>query len=492
MPGSSSSKGLKKAVSTLQQATSASSKKKTESLGGAPSKAPKQPQAKPNGLPRLIAVPDRASPDDPLKLHFYAAEGKAQGLVVFAPGSRGGMGPGQAMSTIGMFNPRVSSIYPEVAQGLAKLGFASAHLTWRLNPTRKGAPPGTLKSPTQLMLGVADIALAARYLRAQHGKRGVTLPLSLVGFSFGGPSTMAAGALAVAPGSGEAAKAADTSGMAPLCGVITLGCGMRVDHGGSKAFKDIGNRLVGGASRARPHDYGGVDSESCVDAYAAVGLPLCMIHGLADVTVDPRASATIFSRARGPKAALWLEGADHQARTRFDVVCSTLLEWIPALLQRPAIAPSAAAGSATEALITALTQSQPLPPAAGATQHTDVAAGGGDGEQADTEQDEEGGEDDQLGQADEALALDGTQNAGPGDDEGEEEEEGSSGAPSDVDEPDSAPSTFRDGDADATALPIMAMGGLTIGSDAQSTLINAPPLPPDEHCPFLNGEARTL
>ena len=73
---------------------------------------------------------------------------------------------------------------------------------------------------------------------------------------------------------------------------------------------------LGGASRARPHEYGGLDSESCVDLYAAAGLPLCMIHGLADVTVDPEASAAIFARARGPKAATWLRGADHHARSR--------------------------------------------------------------------------------------------------------------------------------------------------------------------------------
>ena len=263
-----------------------------------------------NGMPRLVSVPDRSNPDDPLRVMYYCAdEGvKARGLVVLAPGSRGGMGPGQEhrgpSNTIGQFNPRIGCIYPTVARELASQGYAVVHLTWRLNPTRKGAPPGTLKSPAQLRLGVADIALAARYLRAQNGKRGATLPLVLVGFSFGGPSTMAAAALAVLDDGGVAATAAGASGLAPLAGVVTIGCGMRVDHGGSAAFKAIGNALVGGASRARPHDYGGLDSESCVDTYAAAGLPFAMIHGLADVTVDPKASATIFARARGPKAFL--------------------------------------------------------------------------------------------------------------------------------------------------------------------------------------------
>ena len=333
------------AVSKLSPAS-----KKPPSAGSKAKETPKAKnsklQPKPNGLPRLASVPDKLNPDeDPMRVMFYACEGKPKGLVVFAPGSRGGMGPGQSMSTIGQFNPRISSIYPDVAKSLSSQGIASVHLTWRLNPTRKGAPPGTLKSPTQLMLGVADIALAARYLRAQYGKRGASLPLVLVGFSFGGPSTMAAGALAVLPDGGVTAAAAGASGVAPISGVVTIGCGMRVDHTGTAAFKDMGNRLVGGASRARPHHYNGVDSESCVDAYAAAGLPLAMIHGLADVTVDPRASATIFARARGPKAALWLEGTDHQARTRFDIVSRTLIEWLPLLLERPAVHPAAEAPS---------------------------------------------------------------------------------------------------------------------------------------------------
>ena len=58
-----------------------------------------------------------------------------------------------------------------------------------------------------------------------------------------------------------------------------------------------------------------------------------MVHGLQDVTVDPRASAAIFELARGPKAAVWLRGADHHMRARFDEVVATLLAWVPALIQ---------------------------------------------------------------------------------------------------------------------------------------------------------------
>ena len=294
-----------------------------------------------SGAPRMVEIADRADPEHSLRAHYYAAAGgKAHGLAVLAPGSRGGMGPGQDTSTLGMFHPRINSIYTEVARKLSTQDIATVHFTWRLNATRKGAPPGTLKSPSQLLLGVADVALAARYVRAQQGKkRGRALPLVVVGFSFGGPSVMAAGALAVSADGDDAPGVADVSGLCPLAGVVTLGCGMRVGTESSEAFRAIGLRMVG-SSRSCPHDYGGVDSEGCVDAFAAAGLPLAMIHGLADVTVDPMASQTIFERARGPKTALWLHGADHHMRARFDVVCTTLLQWLPALLSHTPCAPS--------------------------------------------------------------------------------------------------------------------------------------------------------
>ena len=322
------------------------------------SKKPKKvarPPAVPGGAPRQVAIADRIGGED-LRAHYYRAEGRTVGLVVLAPGSRGGMGPGQITGkngTIGQFSSSIRDcIYPKLAQRLASRSIASVHFTWRLNPTRKGAPPGTLKSPAQLMLGVEDISLAARYLRAQQGEAGRTLPLVLIGFSFGGPAVMAAGALAVSDGGGERAPG---EGIAPIAAVVTMGCGMRVGKHGSSAFKETGLRLVGGASKARPHEYAGVDSESCVDAFAAAGLPLAMIHGLADVTVDPEASAAIFARARGPKAALWLRGADHHARARMDVVLETLGQWVPALLERP-----------LPARVTSLGPPGPLPAAAGA------------------------------------------------------------------------------------------------------------------------------
>jgi pimeloyl-ACP methyl ester carboxylesterase len=273
----------------------------------------------------------------------YRPTGRPRGLVVLAPGSRGGMGPGQTPNTIGKFSPAIRSIYSVLARKLADSGLAMIHFTWRLNPTRKGAPPGTLKAPKTLDEGVADIACAASFLRAAYGS---ALPLVLVGFSFGGPAVMAAAATALAAtadadegdggdGDRSATGAASERGLAhssmgPLAGVVTMGCGLRVAVG--SGLEAIGVQLKGGASKARPRDYGGTDSAACTRAFAAAQLPLLMVHGLADVTVDPKASAAIFDCATGPKVAVWLRGADHHMRSRFDELIAILSNWMSGLV----------------------------------------------------------------------------------------------------------------------------------------------------------------
>ena len=87
--------------------------------------------------------------------------------------------------------------------------------------------------------------------------------------------------------------------------------------------------VAAGASSLQPGA-----AESCVRALAAAQVPLLLTHGLADVTVDPGASRAIYEAATGPKSILWLDGADHQCRTRFDELLGALSGWLPALVQR--------------------------------------------------------------------------------------------------------------------------------------------------------------
>ena len=371
------------------------------------------------------------------------------------------MGPGQvhkgAGATIGQFDPSIRCIYPILARRLLSQGYAVLHFTWRINPTRKGAPPGTLKSPTTLLEGVSDLGLAARYVRAQQGVGGGALPLVLVGFSFGGPAVMAASALAAAGGELPGSPA---HGIAPLAGVVTIGCGLRVGKQGSAAIKEIGARLVGGASKSRPHEYFGLDSESCVDAYAAAGVPLCMIHGLADVTVDPEASRTIFERASGPKAAVWMRGADHHARSRADDVITTLDDWVPALLERAARMPPATLLPAARSLPAMQEQHQqhiraPMIAALEAAANDSVR------DDDDDEVDEDEDEDALRGRSDAPSS--------------EIDDEPSSGAPS-------APRDAHE------ALQVERLRGLSVEEPLRPPAQAAP----DKYCTFLNGEARTI
>eukprot|EP00965_Chrysotila_dentata_P180337 5953813-Pleurochrysis_carterae.AAC.3 len=224
-----------------------------------------------------------------LRVQLYQPVGCCRGLAVLAPGSRGGMGPGQTKQTIGRFSPSIRSIYSTLGRRLSHRGIAVCHFSWRRNPTRPGATKGTLKSLRTLQDGAVDVRDAARYLRKTYGR---ALSLVLIGFSYGGPSVMAAAALSL---SGDVA-----SSLGPLGAVLTLATGQRIEG-------------EDGVS------YSGLDSVSCVVALARHNVPLLMVHGLADVTVDPSSSASIFAGAPGPKAAVWMHGADHQMRARFDV-----------------------------------------------------------------------------------------------------------------------------------------------------------------------------
>ena len=126
-------------------------------------------------------------------------------------------------------------------------------------------------------------------------------------------------------------------GLGPLAGVVSLSGGLRVARDGSTHLIAIGDGLQGGASRSLPKDYRGCDSESCVRALGTAGVPLVLTHGLADVTVDPRASEAIYDTAPGPKAIAWLDGADHHCRARFDELLQLLQRWVPALVRRHAL-----------------------------------------------------------------------------------------------------------------------------------------------------------
>ncbi|KAL1519110.1 hypothetical protein AB1Y20_003375 [Prymnesium parvum] len=271
---------------------------------------PLAPPPLPSLPPATLTIGDE---DGPMSILHYPPSCAPRGLLLLAPGSRGGMGPGQAAATLGKFDSSLRTVYTALSHRMrAAHGLAVCHLNWRACPTRKGAPPGTLKAAATLRAAAKDPCRA--------GGRRALLP---AGAGRGGGGRRRGG--------GEEA-AIHPQDLGPLAGVVSLSGGLRVAVDGSAHFIEIGDRLRGGASRSRPKEYAGCDSESCVQSLARASVPLLLTHGLADTTVDPEASRAIFNAATGPKGILWLKGADHHYRTRSAVLLDSLSQWVPELI----------------------------------------------------------------------------------------------------------------------------------------------------------------
>ena len=80
--------------------------------------------------------------------------------------------------------------------------------------------------------------------------------------------------------------------------------------------------------------YGGCDTLSCLQAIGTARVPLLLLHGLRDVTIEPESTALVFEASKGPTAAVLVQHADHMMRERFDDVLSLLLNWLPDLVRR--------------------------------------------------------------------------------------------------------------------------------------------------------------
>lgn len=252
------------------------------------------------GLPCFIFLPPSSQP---------------KGLLLLAPGSWGGMGPGQSSEkTRGIFSLKIHTIYSEMAAVLSQeFGYLVSLFTWRKPPSRRGAPIGTLRSPQTLLEGAADVQMAGKYLRkyaATVCSNAKDLPMVLVGFSFGGPSVLAASKQTLDESSSLSSASVS---LLPLAGVITIGTGFREDQGA----------VV----------FNGLDSHCCAAALSVNRIPLCLLCGLADRTVPPEWSQDIFRKSGGPKAAVWLEGASHHMISRLPAATEVLLRWVPALFE---------------------------------------------------------------------------------------------------------------------------------------------------------------
>jgi pimeloyl-ACP methyl ester carboxylesterase len=248
-----------------------------------------------------------------LRIHHYrpGVLRETRGLVVLAPGGTGGMGPGQEgpSHTKSLFSTHLTCIYTTLAKQLADDGFAVCQLTWRSPPAKSPTAIQQLKLPAALREGAYDIAAAAKYLRVAHEAEShrPSLPLVLVGFCFGAAAAAAAAARSL---NGEQAFAR----MGPLAGVISLSLALRVDGPG--------------------RDYAGYDSVACAQVLGNAGVPLLIMHGLVNGTVDPSQADMLLEASPGPKAAVWLIGAGHQLIERASDVNALLSTWMSTLFRR--------------------------------------------------------------------------------------------------------------------------------------------------------------
>ena len=267
------------------------------------SSSPERHSHPPQALPRLRTL------ENGLRcLNYVPAHGHARGLVILAPGGTGGMGPGVPAGSTDFFSPGVPSIYSVLARRLAEENYAVCHFTWKVPVAFRSGRTRT--SPLRVRECADDVATAARSLRVAHG---VNLPLVLVGFSSEAcAAVMAAAVLSIKRSTPSAA------GVGPLAGVVCIGMGLRTDDA--------------------KHNYAGCDTISCLDAFALVKLPVLLMHGAEDVTIEPEASALAYESARGPKAVVFVSAADHELTNRFDDVLTQMLAWIPGLFRRFSVA----------------------------------------------------------------------------------------------------------------------------------------------------------
>lgn len=242
-------------------------------------------------------------------LHYTPAAGVAtRGFVVITPGGPGmPMGPGAAPELSPRSGPVFSSgtttIFSVLARRLTEEGYIVCHMSWRV-----ARPNGTaLRLPRRVRECADDIVTAAQSLRVAYDSRDAPLPVALLAHSSEGcAAAMAAAALSLTGAKGRS--------LGPLAGVVTLGTGLRVTD-------------------AR-YNYGDCDTLGCLRTYARFGMPIMLMHGLEDPTLEAEATALIYESATGPKAACLLRGCDHSFVSRFDDALSVLLHWVPGLLRR--------------------------------------------------------------------------------------------------------------------------------------------------------------
>uniref|UniRef100_A0A7S4UTU5 Uncharacterized protein n=1 Tax=Alexandrium monilatum TaxID=311494 RepID=A0A7S4UTU5_9DINO len=283
------------------------------------------------GLP--VNVPLGGGRRVPGMLYAPALGIRVVGIVIMAPGSNGGTGPGLELGREGLplhksqSTAAFGSIYRRLGCELADPGavydwrgnapepspggrhappaVAVLHISWRYTHSGKKWPKGKLKLVSSLQVAANDFLAAVSFMRDTYGPQ---LPVVLVGFSFGGPAAWAAAGKLTAEG-------------VPPEGVVALAGSGR----DGSAFRELG-----------------LDTLGCMLRCSQAGVAALLLHGTADENVAVEVAQYFYSAllgyvcaGSGTSAATLavVAGSAHMFNLARDIAFSALKQWTLACIR---------------------------------------------------------------------------------------------------------------------------------------------------------------
>lgn len=212
-----------------------------------------------------------------------------------------------------------------ISRGLADRGFG----VLRFDFTGLGSSEGEFAN-TDFSSNVADLVLAADWLRANHGA-----PAVLIGHSLGGAAVLAAAAQI--PEAVAVATIGAPFDPAHVTELFPDTVRNQLDHDGEA---DV--QLAGRTFRVRKQLLDDLGAQNLTDAIRSLRRALLVFHSPTDEIVGVDNARQIFEAARHPRSFVSLDGADHLLTRRTDAayVADVLSSWAGRYLPDRAATPT--------------------------------------------------------------------------------------------------------------------------------------------------------
>jgi dienelactone hydrolase len=238
---------------------------------------------------------------------IYDWRGSPIDAAVIAAGGTGGRSSITAAPSVSKFvaESLAKSAMPQQKPSHPPGAVAMLQISWRhTHGGRKWPTKKKMKLVSSLQTAANDAVAAVHFMKATYGQH---LPLVLVGFSFGGPSVWAA-----------AGKLTD-AGMPPA-GVVALAGSGR----GGPAFETLGLDTLGCAQRSLDAGVAALLVHGTADHNVAVEVPLYLFNNLAS-SGDVQRALTLAI----------VVGSEHIFDLARDIVYAALKDWIQACIWGP-------------------------------------------------------------------------------------------------------------------------------------------------------------